>query len=1167
MAEPGTFEKILGAIGEALLPLGNALRSPERFSGLMLTLGWEADTIPVPLEKLGDAVDALHDDLSRLLGPGLNVDGVVRGNPAQDLEFSADDVARAVQGVARVISAIRDIATAQGLPPSLVAGGFPATFPRQLLDYLVISYLRRYQPTVMFLLSTLGIVRSTYQPGAGNRPPYMHHSLNLADIPALLADPATVLKTAFGWGQADFNFAALASEVDNLLCVRGIEVLIETVPTGTALAIEGGPNQPGDPRRTALAALFFERRRPNDSRLAAELRLLHLPAQGNTLPGFAILPAFTGQLNAAYPLANDLAVTVRSDFDLPGGIALLIRPGQPISILAGFDTPGVPGTVSGSIAVSVDRDSGDGEPTVVIGAPGSTRLQYRKFGGAAGLRLDGAGVPDVFVELALTGLEFVLDPGESDGFIGKVLPADGFRVGADLTVGLSHRDGFYFRGTSSLEIAVPIHERVGPVEIESLTVSAIPENGTLPIGLGATFTAALGPIAAVVDDIGLRVILAIAPDHDGNLGPVDLELGFKPPKGVGLSMDVGVVSGGGYLGIDPDRGEYSGFLELDLAGVVTLKALGIITTKLPDGTKGFSLLVIISVEFGSPIQLGFGFTLLAVGGLLGLNRTTKLQALMDGVRTGSIESVMFPQNLVVNAPKIISDLRALFPPKEGTFLIGPMAKLGWGTPTLVRVSLGIIVEVPGATTAVVGVLKVALPTEDTPLILLQVNFAGAFEPDKKRVYFFASLFDSRVLFITIEGELGLLIDWGDDANFVVSVGGFHPRFSPPPLPFPSPRRLSIHLLNTSVARIGVSGYFAVTANTVQFGARAEIFFGFDVLNVQGHVAFDALFQFSPFYFIIEFSASFSLNVFGFGLYSIGIGGCLEGPNPWHVKGHGTFTILFWDIDVPIDITWGDSRDTQLPPIAVVPILQAELSKADNWRALPPSATQRLVTLRALDEQEAELVLHPSGVLRFSQRALPLEITLDKVGNQKPSDANRLALTVTGGSLVKRADASELFAPAQFQSFTDAERLSRPAFTAQHSGLELSASGADLRCGRLVKRVVRYEEVILDTNFKRLSKPYKPFNLVLFQLFLGGGAASRASISQAVASKLAPFSDRITVGEDEYAVAYQATNHPHSPESASFASEASAREYLDRTVADDPTLAGVLHVLPACESVP
>ena len=126
--------------------------------------------------------------------------------------------------------------------------------------------------------------------------------------------------------------------------------------------------------------------------------------------------------------------------------------------------------------------------------------------------------------------------------------------------------------------------------------------------------------------------------------------------------------------------------------------------------------------------------------------------------------------------------------------------------------------------------------------------------DKQRLYFFATLFDSRVVFLTIDGEMGLLVAFGGDANFVVSVGGFHPRFAPPPLPFPSPKRVAINILNTPVARIRVEGYFAVTSNTAQFGARVDVFFGLSAINVQGHLCFDALFQFSPFYFIFEISA-------------------------------------------------------------------------------------------------------------------------------------------------------------------------------------------------------------------------------------------------------------------------------------------------------------------------
>ena len=1164
MASLGTLETFLGEVGQALLPLRTALRSPEHFFAFMLELGWEADDIPQPLRDVGGGLDTLFDALTRLLGDGLNVEGSVKAEDegAVAIAVDADDIARLLQALQKVISGIRAIASAPdaAIPAPLRADGFKTKFPKQLVDYLVVTYLTRYHPSFAFGLRALGVVKATYTAPTGNRLPYVHYTLDLSELPDTLSNPAVVLEHAFGWGRDDFDFPALASQIDNLLTTVGADVFVESMPTATALAIEGGAELPGAPRRKVLRAFLVHRARPA-GRMAAELRLMPLPARDGLKPGLALLPAFNGLLDFSMALGNDIAVTIRSDLDLQGGVALQVRPGRPIDVLLGFDKPGTPLSAAGSIQVKAERGSADGAPTVLLGAPDSTRLQFRKIGGLGGVRLDAKGAVDVFGEFDLKGLEFVLDVSQGDGFIGKLLPSGGLGFSTDLTLGVSHRDGFYFRGTTSLQIAIPAHLRLGPIDVQGLTISATPRDGALPISLGATLKGDLGPLKAVVENIGLTATFAFRSDHDGNLGPLDLSLGFKPPNGIGLSVDAGIVKGGGYLFIDAERGEYAGALELTFAGFLSLKAIGIITTKMPDGSKGFSLLVIISVEFGSGIQLGFGFTLIAVGGLLGLNRTMNLQALAEGVRSGAIESVMFPRDIVANAPKIISDLRTFFPPREGTFLIGPMAKLGWGTPTLVSVSLGIIIEIPG-NIAILGVLKVVIPADDVALIKLQVNFIGAIEFDKKRVWFFAALFDSRIVFLTIEGEMGLLVAWGEDANFVVSVGGFHPQFSPPPLPFPSPRRISVSLLSSPIARVRIEGYFAVTSNTVQFGARVEVFFGLDVLNVQGHLAFDALFQFSPFYFIIEISASFSVKVFGIGLFSVRVRGSLDGPAPWHVKGHGSISLLFWDIDVDFETTWGDRRDTQLPPIAVLPLLSAELDKADSWRALPPSSASLFVSLRKMPAEEAALVLHPMGVLRISQRAVPLEITLSKVGNRKPSDVNRLSVGVTGG-LAKRDDAFEPFAPAQFQDFSDADKLSRPAFAPERSGVHLTAAGQDVRSSVMVKRVVRYEEIIVDTNFRRFQRRFSGLLGSLFAFFLGGASVARCEVSRAARRKLQPFDDRIGVSEERYTVALQATNQAFAGE-ASFASEASAREYLQRQVAADPSLADALHVIPSFE---
>ena len=434
-----------------------------------------------------------------------------------------------------------------------------------------------------------------------------------------------------------------------------------------------------------------------------------------------------------------------------------------------------------------------------------------------------------------------------------------------------------------------------------------------------------------------------------------------------------------------------------------------------------------------------------------------------------------------------------------------MAKLGWGTPTLVSVSLGVIIEIPG-NVAILGVLKVALPTENEALLLLQVNFAGAIEFDKKRLYFFASLYDSRILTITIAGELGLLVAWGDQPDFVLSVGGFHPAFKPPPLPFPVPRRISVDILNNGLERISVDGYFAVTSNTAQFGAHAELFFGFSALSVQGHVGFDALFQFSPFRFVIDISAGVSVKVFGVGLFSVSLELTLSGPAPWEAKGSASISLLFFSIPVDFDVTWGENRDTLSPPVQVLPLLAAELAKPQSWRTRSPVGGGPLVNLRRLPAGEADIVLHPLGTLIVQQRAVPLDIRVDKVGSEHAADVSQCQVTVNSAGLVKVSDATDMFALAQFENLSDAQKLSLPSFEPEHAGLELAPDGAAMASRRAVRRSARYEQIVIAPDVPAPSVSHLvPYNSTLFRHFLGGASVARSPLAQAQRTLRQPFS--------------------------------------------------------------
>ena len=70
------------------------------------------------------------------------------------------------------------------------------------------------------------------------------------------------------------------------------------------------------------------------------------------------------------------------------------------------------------------------------------------------------------------------------------------------------------------------------------------------LAIGAGISGGIGPVSFVLNGVGL---LADAIFEPGNAGPLDLKLGFKPPKGVGVSIDGGGFRGGGGLDYEPTK--------------------------------------------------------------------------------------------------------------------------------------------------------------------------------------------------------------------------------------------------------------------------------------------------------------------------------------------------------------------------------------------------------------------------------------------------------------------------------------------------------------------------------------------------------------------------------------------------------------------------------------
>jgi hypothetical protein len=660
---------------------------------------------------------------------------------------------------------------------------------------------------------------------------------------------------------------------------------------------------------------------------------------------------------------------------------------------------------------------------------------------------------------------------------------------------------------------------------------------------------------------------------------------FRPPTGLGISIKVpGVITGGGYLFFDPERGEYGGAIELKIDAIqMSIKAIGLFSTKFPDGEEGVSFIVLATVELPIAIELSFNFMIKGFGIIVGTNRILNPSAIADGVRTNALQSILFPEDVVANIHRIISDLQQFFPVRRDYFVIGLMIRMGWGgtaQKTLVDLQLGVLVSFSTTekeiTIAIVGILTIGLPDEKLALLRIQVNFAGILDPGDNGYFFFrADIFNSRLLVYTLTGSMAVIVGWGNNAAVAYSSGGFHPDFTDiprvPSLPnaFDNMARLGIRLLSGSNPRVSLEAYFAITSNSAQLGAKAELFAAAGGFNVYGYLGFDALFIFKPLHFEVAIYAGMALRRGSRVVCGISLNGKLSGPNPWHVNGSASITILFFDISVGFEKTWGD------PPEAVESetedlqlMMQNALAEDRNWIAELPPYHSLNVSLRNANQPTGDLVIHPAGVLKFSQVNLPLGFELQKYGNKKPKDVNRFDLSgAESRGITLSADynsITEPFARNQYFELDDHAKLTNKSYEPLRSGFELSGTAA-LKTGTPVSKEVEYELSYLNQERLEFHDRIRVRCVTKIYDTLVQGSAVRQSVLSLQRNRpsLVVAKDAV-ITKDQFAIAstIDLTSHLLDGEARPvlFSSQSEALQTYNALLREQPALASKLQVV-------
>jgi hypothetical protein len=572
-------------------------------------------------------------------------------------------------------------------------------------------------------------------------------------------------------------------------------------------------------------------------------------------------------------------------------------------------------------------------------------------------------------------------------------------------------------------------------------------------------------LVATIDHMGIAATFSF-PDHGGRLGPIDFDLGFKPPSAVGLSVDAQGVTGGGFLQIDPPN--YAGVLELSFQDQIDLTAFALITTKLPDGKPGFSLIISILAEF-QPIQLGLGFALTGVGGLIAINRQFNQEAIQLAFKDHSLDAILFPQNPIKDAVKLIESIRSILPPREGYHVFGPMAKLFWGgSRRLVNFEIGVFIQIGGPLKIVlIGRAWSRLPSDDSPLLVINVDVLGIIDFAEQRVAFDATLFDSRILDIHLDGQMALRADWSKgEENFALSVGGFHPQFQQIPPGFPQLRRLAMVVGDNP--RLSLTMYLAITTNTLQVGAKLELWADKLGFTITGGASFDALFTFSPFSFLVNIKIWVNVKR---GWIDLGLWLELElsGPNPIVASGYVKIELgWFFSVKVRFRAEFGEKIPEPLPAVSPLAVLKTELQNPHAIRPQMPAWASASLAFAETGESKID----PIADLVIVQSAVPLNFDLEKFGGGVPPAAER-RLKVTTGSVGGERAAQSLFAAEQFKNWTVEERLSAKPFEKFDAGIGFSGEYV-IPMEHQQEREIVFETVLRESQEYLASLPEKDY---------------------------------------------------------------------------------------------
>jgi large repetitive protein len=459
--------------------------------------------------------------------------------------------------------------------------------------------------------------------------------------------------------------------------------------------------------------------------------------------------------------------------------------------------------------------------------------------------------------------------------------------------------GIKLAGTAD-PVVIPVHASFGPIYIDQIDVALA---GTASVSIGIDGSVKINGLTVGLDE--LAVVIPIA--HIGQPNDWSLDL-----QGLAVGFDSGPVQIAGGLRKNPGPPiEYDGMLSATIGGIgLTIVGAYSRPTDAQGGYTSLFMFVSLPLPLGGP---PFAF-ITGLGGGFGYNRELLVPNDLNQIDSFVLVAAIDDDSLANDPLGALMRMSMQIPARRGAFWIAAGVRLT----SFALVNSVVVVSIAldrGIDIEILGVSRMALPTESAALVSVELALRACFNSAEQMLGVQAQLTDNSYLFsrdCQLTGGFAIVV-WYGLGQFVVTLGGYNPVFSKPPQ-FPDVPRLGFHWSVGSLIVIKGGAYFALTDTCVMAGGSLSATASIGPVSAWFDAYMDFLVSWDPFAYEfdigVEIGISVSVTICFFGCVTIGV--TLSRGAQLAIAGppfHGTVTVDAYV--TTITIPFGDPP--QSPP--------------------------------------------------------------------------------------------------------------------------------------------------------------------------------------------------------------------------------------------------------------